>query len=76
MEGTVRWPAGIAMPVSGIATTVKYALGHNLGLAKKLSLLQSGDVLVVYAQCSSRCYLNDFRLFEEIDFDCSQVEPP
>ena len=88
MEGIIRWPAGVAMPVSGIATTIKYALGHNLGLAKKLSLLQSGDVLVVDAQGFSQCYVDDslqdvadalrdlFDLADEIDFDCSRIEPP
>ena len=62
MEGTIRWPAGTAVPVSGVAMTIKCPPGDNLGLAKELSLLQSCDVLVVDAQGFSQWYLDGFRL--------------
>lgn len=62
MEGTNRWPAGTAVPVSGVATTIKCAPGDNLGLARELSLSHSGDVLVVDAQGFSQWYLDGFRL--------------
>ena len=62
MEGTIRWPAGTAVPVSSVATTIKCPPGDNLGLAKELSLLQLGDVLVVDARGVSQWYLDGFRL--------------
>ena len=53
-----------AVPVVGVASTVKCPPGDNLGVAKALDLVRPGDVLVVDAQGFSEWCLGGFEMLQ------------
>lgn len=64
MDSTIRSLVGPALPVTGVATTVKCPPGDNLGLIKALTLVEPGDVLVVDAQGFKEWCLGGFQLLK------------
>ena len=64
MDGGIRALGATALPVTGVATTAKCAPGDNLGLVKALTLVESGDVLVVDAQGFTEWCLGGFLLLK------------
>ena len=64
MDASIRAFGIPALPVTGVATTVKCPPGDNLGLVKALTLVQRGDVLVVDAQGFKEWCLGGFQLLK------------
>lgn len=64
MDATIRALGGVALPVTGVASTAKCPPGDNLGLVKALTLVQAGDLLVVDAQGFREWCLGGFQLLQ------------
>ena len=62
MGAQIRPLAGPALAVTGVVSTAKCPPGDNLGLVKALTLVESGDVLVVDAQGFDQWCLGGFQL--------------
>jgi regulator of RNase E activity RraA len=64
MDTDIRPLGETAFAITGVATTAKCPPGDNLGLVKALTLVKSGDVLVVDAQGFEEWCLGGYQLLK------------
>lgn len=64
MNGTIRSLYEHAVPVIGVASTVKCPPGDNLAVFKALTLVEPGDVLVIDGQGFSEWCLGGFQILQ------------
>jgi len=64
VDTSIRSLYGPALPMVGVATTVKVPPGDNLGVMKALSLVAPGDIIVIDGQGFTQWCLGGFQMLE------------